>query len=93
MIDRLTSKATPSRRQIKIIFEFYALDPRPTYYRGVQAIDAGFRMEKRGQDAKRYKAFMWCGSKEGLYQHREAVERWYKCHCLAPNTLEEAIVF
>lgn len=68
----LTINHTCSR--IKVIFEFSVPKPKITFYRGVQATDGGFRMEKRGLHAKAYRAFMWCGSVDGLYQHREAVE-------------------
>ncbi|MGE0527394.1 MAG: hypothetical protein AB7P49_10055 [Bdellovibrionales bacterium] len=48
------------------------------FYRAVQAADGGFRMEKRGPTAKKYKPFMWCGSVDGLYRHKEAVESWFR---------------
>ncbi len=63
-----------SRRQIEIIFEFSVLKPKPTLYRGVKSIDGGFRMEKRGENAKKFRPAMWCGSVEGLFKFREAVE-------------------
>ncbi len=72
-----------ARPTIKIIFEFSVPKPRPTFYRGVQAVDGSFRMEKRGHNAKHYRAFMWCGSAQGLYQHREAVKNF--CGVLNPE--------
>jgi hypothetical protein len=80
MSDNFIPTAIATHSRIKVIFEFYALKPKLTHYRGVQATDGGFRMEKRGDSAKKYKAFMWCGSIEGLCQHREAIEHWYECH-------------
>ena len=48
-----------------------------TLYRGVQGADGGFRMERRGFEAKAFKTFMWTGSEEGLYSHLKSIE-W--CH-------------
>lgn len=74
----------PNRRplvRVKVIFEFSVSKPKLFFYRAVQAIDGSYRMEKRGANAKTYRAFMWCGSEEGLYHHRQAVE-----FCDGPST-------
>ena len=63
-----------NRPRVRVIFEFTVSKPKLTFYRAVQATDGGYRMEKRGAQAKNYKTFMWCGSEEGLYRHRDAVE-------------------
>lgn len=51
----------------KIILEFSVLKPKAIIYRGVQAIDGSYRMEKRGINAKKFKSFMWTGSVDALY--------------------------
>lgn len=65
------------RPRIRIIFEFSVSKPTLIFYRAVQATDGGYRMEKRGPLAKKYKAFMWTGGMEGLLCHRRAVESWH----------------
>jgi hypothetical protein len=87
MMESFTPTAAP---RIKVVFEFSALKPKLTHYRGVQAIDGGFRMEKRGDSGKKFKPFMWCGSIEGLCKHRETIERHYECR---PLVRVEAHVF
>jgi hypothetical protein len=77
-----------TRPMIKVIFELCVPKPKITFYRGVQATDGGFRMEKRGLHAKAYRAFMWCGSVDGLYQHRDAVEAWYGPLVISPASDE-----
>lgn len=64
------------KNRIKIIFEFSVPNPGFMFYRGVQAPDGSFRMEKRGLGAKRFRSIMWCDSEEGLLQHRRAVKRF-----------------
>ncbi len=63
---------SPTRKAVIVIFEFSVLKPKITLYRGVQATDGSFRMEKRGLNAKKFKPFMWCGSRESLYRYHEA---------------------
>lgn len=69
-IPTLSEEKMP-RKTIKVIFEFSVLRPKITLYRGVQAADGSYRMEKRGPMAKKFKPFMWCGSVESLYRHQE----------------------
>lgn len=56
---------------INIILEFSVLKPKAITYRGVQASDGSYRMEKRGITAKRFKPYMWSGSIESLYFQQE----------------------
>lgn len=60
----------PLRTKIMIVFEFSVLKPKTVFYRGVKAADGGYRMEKRGASARKFKPFMWCGSLESLYQYQ-----------------------
>ena len=69
--------------RIEIIFEFSCPKPCPTIYRGVRATDGSYRMEKRGHLAKRFKPIMWSGSKDSLYQHKQAVEHYHRVGPLA----------
>lgn len=64
----------PVRKSVTVIFEFSVLKPKVIVYRGVQATDGSFRMEKRGLNAKKFKPFMWCGSRESLYRYQELVQ-------------------
>lgn len=64
------------RAHAKVLFEFFVPKPNPFFYRGVQVTDGSYRMEKRGSNAKNYRAFMWCDSEESLYLHRHAVQFW-----------------
>ena len=63
-----------TRKAVTVILEFSVLKPKIILYRGVQATDGSFRMEKRGLNAKKFKPFMWCGSREFLYQYHESVQ-------------------
>ena len=63
-----------AQRRIEILFEFSVTRPKPTFYRAVRATDGSFRMEKRGQNAKKFRPAMWCGSEESLFKFKEAVE-------------------
>ncbi len=65
---------TSGQRQIEILFEFKISNPWPTIYRAVKAIDGSFRMEKRGEHAKKFRPAMSCGSESCLYKFREALE-------------------
>ncbi|MBL7669789.1 MAG: hypothetical protein JNM39_04830 [Bdellovibrionaceae bacterium] len=65
----------PTRKAVTVIFEFSVLKPKFTVFRGVQATDGGFRMEKRGLNAKKFKPFMWCGSRESLYKYQEVAQK------------------
>jgi len=56
---------------INIILEFSVVRSKAIIYRGVQASDGSYRMEKRGITAKRFKPYMWSGSIESLYFQRE----------------------
>lgn len=62
------------RQKIKVLFAFTVPKPKLTHYRAVQSTDGFYRMEKRGELAKKFKPFMWCGSEQSLYQHKEAIE-------------------
>jgi len=66
-----------ARPKITVIFEFIVTKPKATFYRGVQATDGSYRMEKRGFAAKKYRAIMWTGSEDGLVRFRESVEWCY----------------
>lgn len=67
-------ESAKQKSKIEVIFEFSVLKPKPTLYRGVRAVDGSFRMEKRGQSAKKFRATMQCGSVESLFKFRESVE-------------------
>ena len=64
----------PMRSKIEILFEFNMWNPKLTSYRAVKAVDGSFRMEKRGQHAKKFRTAMWCGSEDCLSKFRDAVE-------------------
>ncbi len=64
------------KNQIKIIFEFLFSKPKPIFYRGVQATDGSFRMEKKGLTALNYRPIMWCGSEDGLFEYRKIIEQF-----------------
>lgn len=70
-------------RHLEIIFEFACPNPKLTNYRAVKATDGGYRMERRGAHAQKFKAFMWCGSKISLYQQKEITESCHKTGVLA----------
>lgn len=76
--EEITPKLSPPqatmKRRFEVLFEFVISKSRAIFYRGVRAADGSFRMEKRGQAAKKFRAVMWCGSEEGLLRHKEAVE-------------------
>ena len=65
---------TLGQRQIEILFELKVSNPWPTIYRAVKAIDGSFRMEKRGEHAKKFRPAMFCGSESCLHKFREALE-------------------
>ncbi len=67
-------KSAQQKSKVEVIFEFSVLKPKPTLYRGVSAVDGSFRMEKRGKNAKKFRAVMWCGSVESLFKFRETIE-------------------
>ena len=66
----------PALFQYKVatLFEFSVAKPKMTFYRGVRARDGSFRIEKKGETAKSFRAVMWCGSEESLWKYRESVE-------------------
>ena len=64
----------PGRSRIEILFEFHVWNPKLTFYRAVRTTDGGFRMEKRGEHAKKFRGAMWCGSEDCLTKFRESVE-------------------
>ena len=63
------------RQRVEVLYEFSIKKPKPTFYRAVRATDGTFRMEKRGQNAKKFRTAMWCGSEESLLKFKEAVEQ------------------
>lgn len=73
-MDNISIQQKLGRPRIQVIFEFVCPKPVPMIYRGVQGVNGGYRMEKRGLSAKAFKTFMWCGDKSGLYSHKQAVE-------------------
>ena len=68
----------PVRSRIEVLFEFNVRSPKLTFYRAVRATDGGFRMEKRGQNAKKFKTVMRCGFEEGLHQFRISMETYFQ---------------
>ncbi len=68
----------PIQKRVEILFEFTVSNSKPTIYRAVKAIDGSFRMEKRGQNAKKFKTIMRCGLEEGLHQFRMAIEAYFR---------------
>lgn len=71
----MPSDERPSlRKKVETIFEFSVAKPKPTLYRGVRGIDGGFRIEKRGQNAKKFRSATSCGYVESLFKFRESVE-------------------
>lgn len=81
-MDNYTSQQKLGRARIEVLFEFVCPTPTPTIYRGVRATDGGYRMEKRGTLAKKFKPCMWSGGKDSLYQHKLAVEHWHRAGVL-----------
>jgi hypothetical protein len=77
-MDNYSVKTKLGRARIEVIFEFECPKPSLTIYRGVRATDGGYRMEKRGSLAKNFRPIMWSGGKDSLYQHKCAVENWYR---------------
>ena len=78
-IGQPTDESTPPvRSRIEVLFEFNVRNPKLTFYRAVKATDGGFRMEKRGQNAKKFKTIMRCGLEEGLHQSRIAIETYFR---------------
>jgi len=68
------TESAQQKFKVEVIFEFRVLKPKPTLYRGVRARDGSFRMEKKGENAKSFRAVMWCGSEESLWKFRESFE-------------------
>ena len=73
-IRELFGKPALFQYKIATLFEFSVVKPKMTFYRGVRARDGSFRMEKKGENAKNFRAVMWCGSEESLWKFRESVE-------------------
>lgn len=73
--NNLSPNESSSQKVITVILEFSVLKPKPMLYRGVQTADGGFRMEKRGPTAKKFKPFMWSGSIESIYWQQELLLR------------------
>ncbi len=74
----MKEKQNRVRPKFKISFEFSVSKPKRTFYRAVRAIDESFRIEKRGENAQKFKPTMWCGSEDGLLNFRIAVETYYQ---------------
>ena len=74
----MNERQDPIRLKIKILFEFTVPKPKLTFFRAVSTINGGFRIEKRGEHAKKFKPTMWCGSEDGLLNFRIAVETYYQ---------------
>lgn len=72
-----TQEVPRSRPRIEVLFEFTMTKPRPSIYRAVRATDGSFRMERRGQDARKFLAIMCCGSEESLFKFKEAIEIYH----------------
>lgn len=53
-------------KKVQVLFEFESPGPKPMLYRGVKAADHGYRMEKKGREAKHFKPYMWTGGEQGL---------------------------
>lgn len=71
MENKIESTKIFLRKTMKVVLEFSVLNPKETVYRGVQANDGSYRMQKRGFAAKRFKPYMWSGSIEPLYVQQE----------------------
>ncbi len=68
----------PDRSTLEILFEFQVSNLKLTFYRAIKTIDDSFRMEKRGQNAKKFKAIMRSGFEEGLHQFHIANEIYFQ---------------
>jgi len=68
----------PVRSKIEILFEFSVPKPKLTFYRAVKAIDGSFRVEKRGEHAKKFRSIMSCGAEQSLFKFRESVESYFR---------------
>ena len=66
--------ACDPRSRVEVLFEFSVPKPKFTLYRALRTIDGGYRVEKRGPNAKLFRAVMWCGSEESLLTFRQAIE-------------------
>ena len=77
-LDVATDSTVPCSRRIEVLFEFSVTRPKLTLYRAVRATGGGFRIEKRGENSKRFKTVMWCGSKESLFKFQEAIESQFR---------------
>lgn len=66
------------KKRIRVFFTFSAkCNGRIFLYRAVKAIDGGYRMEKKGENAKTYQTIMWCGRIRGLITHYLAIRTIY----------------
>ena len=79
-----------SRPRIRIVFEFSVVRPKLTYYRALQGIDGGFRMERRGASAKKFKVVMWTGSEESVRNYVKTIEWCYGKENLSAISYPEA---
>ncbi len=62
-------------KTIIVLLEFQTVEEgRPFFYRGVQAIDGGYRLEKRGKYATRYRPVMWCGLEDQMRERARAIQ-------------------
>ncbi len=73
-IRELFGKPALFQYKVATLFEFSVAKPKMTFYRGVRARDGSFRLEKKGENAKSFRAVMWCGSEESLRKFRESIE-------------------
>lgn len=73
-VRELFGKPALFQYRVQTLFEFSVVKPKMTFYRGVRARDGSFRMEKKGETAKSFRAVMWCGSEESLQKFREGLE-------------------
>ena len=65
-MDNYSVQQKLGRACIEVPFEFTCPKPTLTIYRGIRATDGGYRMEKRGSLAKRFRPIMWSGDKDSL---------------------------
>lgn len=68
-------------RRIEVLFTFKVLGSqrlkrKTTEYRAVRD-SFGFRMDRKGESAKQFKAFMWCGTYDSLVGHYDAVRNHF----------------
>ncbi len=63
-------------RQVHVIFEFKVrLQGKVWHYRGIEAMDGSYQMQRRGQHGTRFKTYMSTGLKFDIAHETEIVCR------------------